>query len=78
MNANKKQEKLSTTILSYLRKNPDAGDTLEGIMRWWLEFERVDQSADEVAEALDSLLEKGLLKKVKYNGISVYKLNKQG
>ncbi len=31
---NKKQEEISKMILDYLRKNPDAGDTLEGISKW--------------------------------------------
>lgn len=33
-------------ILDYLRKNPNAADTLEGIAQWWLEQERIEIGAD--------------------------------
>ena len=57
----KKTEKISRMILDYLRKNPDAGDTLEGITRWWLNMERIDLSVKEVAQALESLMEQGVI-----------------
>ena len=69
------KEEISKKILNYLEKNPDAGDTLKGITKWWLDAERVDFAVDEVTEVLDELLEKGLLTKIKYeNGTAVYKL----
>ena len=70
-------EEITRKILDYLSKNPDAGDTLEGIANWWLVSERVVQAVDEVAEILEVLLDKGLLIKTKYeNGSVVYKLAK--
>ena len=70
-------EEISRKILDYLSKNPDAGDTLEGIANWWLESERVVQAVDEVAEILEVLFDKGLLIKTKYEiGSVVYKLAK--
>jgi len=65
-------------ILNYLQKNPDAGDTLEGISKWWLEIERTEISVDEVAEVLESLVQRGLIRvhKVK-NGTSIFKINKE-
>ena len=60
---NEKQEKIAKRILDYLRKNPDASDTLEGITRWWLESERIDRAVDDVSEAINVLLKQGLLKK---------------
>ncbi len=62
---NEKQEEIARTIVEYLRKNQDAGDTLEGIARWWLESQRVDCKVHDVSEAVNMLVEKGLLKKVK-------------
>ena len=64
----RKQEEIEEMIMSYLQKHPDAGDTLEGITRWWLELERIDQSGDEVATAIESLVKKGSLKKFKCQG----------
>ena len=76
MIADERLEEMSEMILSYLRKHPDAGDTLEGITRWWLESDRVDRSADEVAEGLELLLEKGLLRRVNCDDEFLYKLQR--
>lgn len=38
---NKKLDKISRMILAYLRKNLDAGDTLEGITNIWTESGRL-------------------------------------
>lgn len=63
-------------ILSYLRRNLKAGDTLEGITKWWLELERIEISVDEVGCVLESLVQRGVIKmhKVK-NGPTLYKIN---
>ena len=59
-------------ILSYLRKNPEAGDTLEGISKWWLELERIEVSVEEVSNALDFLITKGLVKTLRPKGGKVF------
>ncbi len=70
-----KQEEIFKRIIDYLRKNPEAGDTLEGICRWWLQFEYIEQTVDEVAVALDVLVKKGLIKRQEVKGSSsIYKV----
>ncbi len=72
---NERQEDISKKILDYLLKNPDAGDTLEGVSRWWVQSEYIEQSVDEVASVLDGLTEKGLVKKqVVKGGSPLYKV----
>ena len=63
-----KTEQVSRMILDYIRKNPGAGDTLEGIARWWLETERIESSLAQVADVLEDLLEKGLITAHKVHG----------
>ena len=73
---NQRAEQISKMILDYLRRNTDAGDTLAGVARWWLEIERIESSVDEVAEALESLMRKGLIRKHKAGeGTVLYKIN---
>ena len=74
----KKTEKISGMILDYLRKNPDAGDTLEGITRWWLNMERIDLKVKEVTQAVENLTEQGniTINKTK-GGTTFYKINKE-
>lgn len=75
---NDRKEKLAQLILNYLRKNPKAGDTLEGITRWWLELERIEVSVDEVSHTLEYLVENGLIRMHKSEGgLTFYKINDQ-
>lgn len=63
-------------ILNYLRRNPSAEDTLEGITRWWLQLERIELSVNEVTDVLESLIQKGLIRMYKTKGgATLYKIN---
>lgn len=71
-----KTEQISRMILDYLRRNPDAGDTLEGIVEWWMNVQRIEYSAKEVAETLENLVRKGLIRMYKVGeGAAFYKIN---
>lgn len=48
-------------ILAYLAENPDAGDTVEGIVEWWLLEQKIKRETDRVEEALAELVAKGLV-----------------
>lgn len=73
----KDREKIGELILNYLRKNPEAGDTLLGISRFWLELERIDMTVDDVAAACENLVNKGLIKIIKTeSGRVFYKASK--
>jgi Fe2+ or Zn2+ uptake regulation protein len=72
---NKKEEEISEQILKYLQKNPDSGDTLEGIVKFWLKCERIDQSVDDVRDALEGLVERGVVIRLKTKGnMPIYKV----
>lgn len=55
-------ELLASEIQEYLDRNPDAADTLEGIVAWWMQRQRFEQSAERVARALDYLVCTGAVK----------------
>ncbi len=55
-------------IQDYLYKNIEAGDTLEGISRWWLEAERVNRTVDAVSNALENLSKTGEITRQKVDG----------
>lgn len=76
--ANEKTEDISRMILDYLRRNPHAGDTLEGITRYWLERERVEMSVHEVQKALEHLSRKGAISSRKMkDGRAIYGMSNE-
>ena len=48
-------------ILHYLIEHPDAKDTIQGILRWWLPGGISEWEEEAVQEALDGLVARGWL-----------------
>lgn len=69
------KDEIAKRIMNYLRKHPDAGDTLEGIAKWWLQSECIEQSVEKVSAALQQLVKKGMIKKqkAKYGNVFFHK-----
>ncbi len=48
-------------ILTYMAKHPDAQDTLEGIVQWWLLERNIEHQSALVKKILSDLARKGLI-----------------
>ena len=67
---------LEQRILRYLQTHQQAGDTLEGIAKWWLTSKLVDESVVRVRRSLDNLRSKGVVReRLLPDGKSLYVLN---
>ena len=70
----KTNKELTNVILDYLDKTPNAEDTLRGIAEWWLNSIQIDYAVDDVAAAVDDLIEQRLIvRKINKSGDPVYK-----
>lgn len=54
--------------MRYFTEHPHAADSLEGIARWRLLEQRIQQTVDETAEALAWLVERGYLRRIDVPG----------
>lgn len=52
---------IETAVVSYLRSHPDAADTIEGIVAWWLPLQRYETCKARVEAALTRLVDAGVL-----------------
>ncbi len=50
---------IAREIQTYLSSHPDAADSLDGILRWWLPRVRMEETANDLQLALDLLVERG-------------------
>ena len=48
-------------ILAYLAEHPNAQDTVEGIVQWWLLEQQIKRGMRQVKEALAELVTRGLV-----------------
>lgn len=48
-------------ILAHLVEHPEARDTLDGILEWWLLERKIEHGIARVKEALAELVSKGLI-----------------
>ncbi len=71
-------EKVIREILHYCVHYPDAKDTPEGILKWWLAEGRGEWGKEDIQKALDMLTSKGwLLKRKTRQSEEIYGLNKE-
>ena len=64
-------------ILGYLLDNPDASDTLDGIMAWWLLNQKIRYETRIVLQAVNKLIADGLI--VEQEGLdsrTIYRINR--
>ena len=58
-------EEIAGKIRRYLSDHPNAADSLEGIVHWWLVRQQVEFSTENVKKALDYLVSNGLISRSK-------------
>lgn len=66
---------VAVEILSYLRRNPRACDSLEGIVEWWLLEQHIDHRMEQVRSALRELISAGLVVEEERGGGPRYRVN---
>ena len=63
-------------ILAYLTEHPDAEDTLEGIVQWWLLERKIKYHIVGIKYAIDDLVSKGfLLEQTTHDVRNQYRIN---
>jgi hypothetical protein len=55
------KDQIAQEILAYLAEYPEAQDTFDGIVQWWLLEQKIKYQVNLVREVLAELVSKGLL-----------------
>jgi hypothetical protein len=62
--------------LAYAAEHPDASDTLEGIVQWWLLKQKIKHQESLVRKALAELVARGLMnERQRIDGRTRYQIN---
>ncbi len=79
LDQNKEKREVCQYILAYLLENPGAGDTLDGIVEWWLLDQRIRFETRTVSEAIAKLVAEGLVVEQKGpDSRMIYRANQTG
>ena len=71
--ANDRLDAIAAAILDYLRRFPNARDTVRGVREWWLPRALRDRPLAEVERALARLVEtRQVVVRTLANGVSLY------
>lgn len=63
-------------VLAYLDAHPEAADTLDGIITWWLPLQRYEIERVRIEHALAHLVELGVLRRDRLpDGAELYALS---
>jgi hypothetical protein len=77
-NSHFEQHEIEREILAYFLKNPDAQDTLEGIIEWWLLETYIRKQSILVKQALSELVNQGLIIEIQNsNAQRRYRVNQE-
>lgn len=64
--------RLALEIKRYLDSHPNAADSLDGVVGWWLTRQRVEDTATNVRLALEWLVTQGYAAKQELAGKTIY------
>ena len=64
-------------IARYLESRPNAVDSLDGIVHWWLLKQKIEESSEVVQTAVDALVDEGVVEKIERNGKIFYTSTRQ-
>lgn len=71
--SHERAHEVSEVVERYLLAHPDASDTLDGIARWWLLRQRNEDARELVQEALDLLVQRGVVQqRVSVDGVTLF------
>jgi hypothetical protein len=54
---------VEASIMTYLRDHPQAGDTLDGVVRWWLPLQRFETARARIEATLEEMVTDGRLQR---------------
>jgi len=66
-------------VLAYLQAHPDAADSIDGIIDWWLPIQRFETARSAIEVALKQLVSQGLIDEIQCGaGKVLYRLAASG
>lgn len=70
---------IERSLLGYLRGHPQAADTLDGIVEWWLPLQRYETARLRIERTLERLVADGTLRRdLLRDGAILYALRNEG
>ena len=73
-----RRSRIARAVLMYLRKFPEAQDTLDGIAEWWLPYQKIRSHPTILKATLNELVAKGFMLQYKGKDSQIhYRMNRR-
>ncbi len=65
-------------VIGYLQRHPQAADTLDGIVTWWLPLQRYELGRTKILRVLGEMVDAGVLRRDRLpDGADIFALNQR-
>jgi hypothetical protein len=77
-NATPVHGEIEEAVIAYLQRHPQAADTLDGIVTWWLPLQRYELGRTKISRVLGQMVDAGLLRRDRLpDGGDIFALNQR-
>ena len=71
------ESEIETSVLEYLRRNPQATDSVVGVAEWWLPRQRYETAAERIRSVMERMVsDDKLTRRTLPDGTTVYSLRR--
>jgi hypothetical protein len=71
------ESEVQASVIEYLRQHPQAADSLDGIVQWWLPRQRYETAHERIGRLLEEMVADGILdRRTLPDGTSLYSLRR--
>lgn len=79
MNLTENERRVARLLLRYMQNHPEAKHTSEGIARWWVLEQKLEEEIGTVENVIANLIDNGIITKVALpEGNAFYKIESPG
>lgn len=72
------EDEAAVSVIEYLHQHPQAADSLDGIVQWWLPRQRYETARERIGQILEKLVVDGILRsQLLADGTAVYSLREK-
>jgi hypothetical protein len=67
-----KEQKIAQLLINFMQNNPEAKHTAEGIARWWILQQKLEDELEVIEKVIECLTDEGIIEKIEFSDGDAY------